>query len=75
MKFNCIDAWSFYCYLITDKGLILLISDHIRFYTMFAPFKIILVHTLYVTGNRGKGGEPRENDLAHPQAELVLCYL
>ena len=27
-KFNCIDSWSFYCYLITDKGLIVLISDH-----------------------------------------------
>ena len=46
-KFNCIDSWSFYCYLITDKGLIVLISDHndaVFFYTSFGPFKIILVH-------------------------------
>ena len=44
---NCIDSWSFYCYLITDKGLIVLISDHNDagfFYTSFGPFKIILVH-------------------------------
>ena len=28
VKFNCIDSRSFYCYLITDKGLIVRISDH-----------------------------------------------
>ena len=46
MGFNCIDSWSFYCYLITDKGLIVLISDHddLLFYTIFGPLKIILVH-------------------------------
>ena len=59
-KFNCIDSWSFYCYLIADKGLIVLISDHddLFFYTIFGPSKIILVHMRRVNQNRGKRGEP-----------------
>ena len=69
MKFNCIDAWSFCCYLITDKGLILLNSGHIRFYTIFAPFKIILVH---ITGNRGKG-ENLEKTTWHTHKQNVVC--
>ena len=37
VKFNCIDSRSFYCYLITEKGLIVLISDHNFVFIQFSP--------------------------------------
>ena len=37
VKFNCIDSRSFYCYLITDKSLIVLISDHNFVFIQFSP--------------------------------------
>ena len=37
VKFNCIDSRSFYCYLITDKGLIVLISGHNFVFIKFSP--------------------------------------
>ena len=37
VKFTCIDSRSFYCYLITDKGLIVLISDHNFVFIQFSP--------------------------------------
>ena len=37
VKFNCIDSRSFYCYLITDKGLIVLISGHNFVFIQFLP--------------------------------------
>ena len=35
--FNCIDSRSFYCYMITDKGLVVLISDHNFVFIQFSP--------------------------------------
>ena len=37
VKFNCIDSRSFYRYLITDKGLIVLISEHKFVFIQFSP--------------------------------------
>ena len=37
VKCNCIDSRSFYCYLITDKGLIVLISDPNFVLIQFSP--------------------------------------
>ena len=37
VKFNCSDSRSLYCYLITDKGLIVLISDHNFVFIQFSP--------------------------------------
>ena len=70
MKFNFIDSWSFCCYLITDKGLIVPISEQILFYTIFAQFKSSYETGKSVTG--GKGENP-EKTTWHTHKHDLVC--
>ena len=67
-KFNCIDSWSFYCYLITDKGLIVLISGHIRFLYNFRP-----VHDYFSSYETGGKGENSEKTTLHTHKQNWVC--
>ena len=83
VKFNCIDSRSFYCYLITDKGLIVLISDHNFFLFNFRPVQnYFSSHEAdkSVTKGGGEGrtlrkrlGENPEKTTWHTHKQNLVC--